>query len=39
MSKPVLLIVGSYPDFDIVELEKNYEILKLWEQADKDTFL
>jgi len=36
MSKPVLLIVGPYPDFDMEVLEREYSVLKLWENVRID---
>jgi len=36
MSKPVLLIVGPYPDFDMEVLEREYSVLKLWDSVRID---
>lgn len=39
MPKPDLLVIGPYPDFDMEVLEKDYNVLKLWEQADQIAFI
>lgn len=39
MSKPVILLIGPYPEWDLVELEQRYHVLKLYEAADRDMFL
>ncbi|MBW9114608.1 2-hydroxyacid dehydrogenase [Rhizobium cauense] len=39
MSKPEILLVGPYPEWDLVELEKQYVVHKLYEATDKDAFL
>ncbi|MBG1232523.1 2-hydroxyacid dehydrogenase [Aestuariivirga litoralis] len=39
MTKPALLMIGSYPNWDMQALERDYEVLRLWEQADKDGFV
>lgn len=39
MSKPDLLLIGPYPEWDLVELEAQYTVLKLYEAADRDAFL
>lgn len=36
MTKPTVLIIGPYADWDMAELETHYDILKLWEQKDKE---
>ena len=38
MSKPVLLIVGPYPDFDMEVLEREYSVLKLWDNVRIDEY-
>ncbi len=38
-NKPELLVVGPYPDWDFVELEKTYTLRKLWEAPDQNAFL
>ncbi len=38
MSKPEILLVGAYPEWDLVELEKTYNVHKLYEASDKDAF-
>ncbi len=39
MSKPNILMIGPYPEWDMVELEAQFEVHKLYEAADKDAFL
>ncbi len=39
MSKPDILLIGPYPQWDMDELEAQYNVLKLYEAADQDTFL
>ncbi len=39
MSKPELLVVGPYPDWDMKSLEKDYSVRRLWEAADKVSFI
>jgi lactate dehydrogenase-like 2-hydroxyacid dehydrogenase len=34
MTKPTVLMTGAYPDWDMAALEKEYDIIKLWEQPD-----
>ena len=38
-SKPELLVVGAYPDWDLAALEKTYTLRKLWEAPDQAAFL
>lgn len=39
MAKPDILLVGPYPEWDLVELEAQYNVLKLYEAEDRDTFV
>ena len=39
MSKPQLLLVGPYPEWDMVELEAHYTVHKLYEASDRDAFV
>jgi len=39
MEKPTLLMIGAYPDWELPLLEAQYNVLKLWEQADKLAFI
>jgi lactate dehydrogenase-like 2-hydroxyacid dehydrogenase len=39
MSKPNILIIGPYPEWDMVELEAQFEVHKLYEAADREAFL
>ena len=39
MPKPVVLMVGAYPEWDIAPMEEVYDLSKLWLAADKDAFL
>ena len=34
MTKPTVLMTGAYPDRDMAALEKDYDIIKVWEQPD-----
>ncbi|CDN57177.1 Hydroxyphenylpyruvate reductase (plasmid) [Neorhizobium galegae bv. officinalis bv. officinalis str. HAMBI 1141] len=39
MSKPDILLIGPYPEWDLVELEAQYNVLKLYEASDRDAFM
>ena len=39
MSKPELLVVGPYPDWDMRALEESYCVRRLWEAADRASFI
>jgi lactate dehydrogenase-like 2-hydroxyacid dehydrogenase len=39
MSKPNILMIGPYPEWDMVELEAEYQVHKLYEAADCEAFL
>lgn len=39
MTKPEILLVGPYPEWDLAELEAQYEVRKLYEAEDRDAFL
>lgn len=39
MTKPTLLMTGSYPAWDLEALEADYRVLRLWEEADPAGFL
>jgi len=39
MAKPEILLIGPYPEWDLVELEAQYEVRKLYEIADREAFL
>ena len=39
MAKPKLLMMGAYAAWDMDDLEVNYDVLKLWEAADRDAFV
>lgn len=39
MTKPELLLVGPYPEWDMVELEAHYTVHKLYEADDRDAFI
>lgn len=39
MTKPEILMTGPYPEWDLVELEEQYEVRKLYEAEDSDAFL
>ncbi|MBX4922229.1 2-hydroxyacid dehydrogenase [Rhizobium bangladeshense] len=39
MSKPNILLIGPYPEWDLVELEAQYNVLKLYEAEDRDAFV
>ncbi|MEB2847802.1 2-hydroxyacid dehydrogenase [Endobacterium cereale] len=37
--KPQILVIGPYPEWDMVELEKSYDVKKLYEARDRDSFI
>lgn len=39
MAKPVVLMIGAYPDWDMAPLEEAYDLRKLWLAPDKEAFL
>ncbi len=39
MTRPTLLMPGTYPAWDLDDLEARYDVLRLWEAEDKDAFL
>ncbi len=39
MSKPTVLMIGAYPEWDMPSLEQAYDLRKLWLAADKEAFL
>ena len=39
MSKPDILLIGLYPEWDMVELEAQYNVLKFYEAEDRDAFV
>jgi lactate dehydrogenase-like 2-hydroxyacid dehydrogenase len=39
MSKPELLVIGPYPDWDMAALEESFAVHRLWEAADRASFL
>ncbi|HTR15217.1 MAG TPA: 2-hydroxyacid dehydrogenase, partial [Roseiarcus sp.] len=39
MSKPELLMVGRYPDWEMPEFERDYAVHKLWLAANRSAFL
>ena len=39
MSKPVVLMIGAYPEWDMAPMEEAYDLRKLWLAADKEAFL
>lgn len=39
MTKPEILLMGPYPDWDLVELEARYAVHKIYEAEDRDAFL
>ena len=39
MAKPVVLMIGAYPDWDMAPMEEAYDLRKLWLAADKEAFL
>ncbi|MCA1370184.1 2-hydroxyacid dehydrogenase [Bradyrhizobium sp. BRP14] len=39
MTKPDILLMGPYPDWDLVELEARYAVRKVYEAEDRDAFL
>jgi len=39
MSKPTVLMVGAYPEWDMEPLERDYDLRKLWLAPDREAFL
>jgi len=39
MSKPNILMIGPYPEWDMVELEAQFDVHKLYQAADREAFL
>ncbi len=39
MTKPDILLMAPYPDWDLVELEARYAVHKIYEAEDRDAFL
>lgn len=39
MSKPEILMTGPYPDWDMAPLEETYQVHKLWQSEDRDSFI
>jgi lactate dehydrogenase-like 2-hydroxyacid dehydrogenase len=39
MSKPELLVVGPYPDWDMAALEESFAVHRLWEAQDRASFV
>lgn len=39
MAKPDILLLGPYPEWDLVELEAQYNVRKLYEAGDRDAFV
>lgn len=39
MSKPIILQVGPYPEWDQVPLDEGFDVKRLFEAADRDGFL
>lgn len=39
MNKPEILLMGPYPDWDLVELEDRYVVRKIFEAEDRDAFV
>ncbi len=39
MAKPVVLMIGAYPDWDMAPIDEAYDVRKLWLASDKEAFL
>lgn len=39
MTKPDILLMGPYPDWDLLDLEARYAVHKIYEAEDRDVFL
>ncbi len=39
MSKPTVLMIGAYPQWDMEPLERDFDLRKLWLAPDKEAFL
>jgi lactate dehydrogenase-like 2-hydroxyacid dehydrogenase len=38
-TRPTVLMAGPYPEWDMVPLQRDYELLRLWESADRAALL
>ncbi|WEX79735.1 2-hydroxyacid dehydrogenase (plasmid) [Sinorhizobium numidicum] len=39
MTKPDILLMGPYPDWDLAELEERYQVHKIYSAANREAFL
>ncbi len=39
MTRPELLVIGPYPDWDMAALEESYSVHRLWEAAARASFI
>lgn len=39
MTKPDILLMGAYPDWDLADLGERYQVHKIYEAEDRDAFL
>lgn len=39
MSKPQILLMGAYPEWDLADLENQYHVHKVYEAQDRDAFI
>ena len=39
MSKPQILLMGAYPEWDLADLETQYQVLKVYEALDRDALI
>ncbi|WP_421566702.1 2-hydroxyacid dehydrogenase [Ochrobactrum sp. EDr1-4] len=39
MSKPQILLMGAYPEWDLADLEAQYQVHKVYEAQDRDAFI
>ena len=39
MTKPEILMMGAYPAWDMEDLESKYQVHKVWQAEDRDSFI
>jgi D-3-phosphoglycerate dehydrogenase len=39
MTKPEILMMGAYPQWDMDDLESRYQLHKVWQAEDRDSFI
>jgi lactate dehydrogenase-like 2-hydroxyacid dehydrogenase len=39
LTKPEILMMGPYPEWDMADLETRYQVHKVWQAEDRDSFV